>query len=73
MIKSLVRYIQYVGVLCILFGVIFHLQGQGVVGPEESFMYQNRDWINHGTAIAIVGITITAASSVIRIRHVWGL
>lgn len=68
--KSFVRYIQYTGGLIILFGVVFHLQGQGVVGPEESFMYQSQDWINHGITIAIIGIIVTATSTIIRIRHV---
>ena len=41
-----------------IFGMIFHLQGMSVVGPESSFMYANPDWINYGTYIAIIGIVI---------------
>ena len=44
-----------VGVAVIIFGVIFQLQGQSIVGPESSFMYSNPEWINHGLHISIFG------------------
>ena len=47
-----------VGIIILSFGIIFHLQGQSVVGPESSFMYSNPDWITYGTQIAITGIII---------------
>ena len=37
------------------FGVIFHQQGMGNVGPESSFMYYNPDWIYHGLEIIVAG------------------
>ena len=46
------------GVVVMIFGIIFHLQGQSVVGPESSFMYSNPDWITYGIQIAIIGIII---------------
>ncbi len=49
-----------VGSLIMIFGLIFHLQGQSVIGPESSFMYSNPDWITYGIQIAIVGIIIIA-------------
>ena len=39
-------------------GGIFHFQGQGVIGPESSFMYSNPDWISYGQQIVIVGLII---------------
>ena len=39
-------------------GMIFHLQGQSVLGPESSFMYANPNWISYGLGIAIFGIII---------------
>ncbi len=33
-------------------------------------MYQSQDWINHGITIAIIGIIVTATSTIIKIRHV---
>ena len=46
------------GTIITIFGFIFHLQGQAVVGPESSFMYSNPDWINYGIQIVVVGIII---------------
>ena len=46
------------GILILIFGIIFHLQGQGIVGPESSFMYSNSEWISNGQQIAISGIII---------------
>ncbi len=42
-------------------GGIFHFQGQGVIGPESSFMYSNPDWISYGQQIVIVGLIIVGA------------
>ena len=53
--KSLV----VMGIIILIFGGIFHLQGQSVIGPESSFMYSNPDWITYGIQIAIIGIIIT--------------
>jgi hypothetical protein len=47
-----------IGVVILIFGVIFHLQGQSIVGPESSFMYSNPDWTTYGIQIAIAGIAI---------------
>ncbi len=52
------RPIIIIGVIVLIFGIIFHLQGQGVVGPESSFMYSNPEWITYGQEIAIIGIII---------------
>jgi len=42
-------------------GGIFHFQGQGVIGPESSFMYSYPDWISYGQQIVIVGLIIVGA------------
>ena len=62
-VKSLV----IIGTIVLIFGLIFHLQGQSIVGPESSFMYSNPDWITYGIQIAIVGIIIVAAGIGIKI------
>lgn len=49
------------GAVILAFGIIFHLQGQGVVGPEQSFMYTNPDWITYGIQIAVFGVLIICA------------
>ena len=53
------KIIPMIGTVTIFFGVIFHFQGQAVIGPESSFMYSNPDWINYGFQISITGTIIT--------------
>tara|TARA_B110000116_G_C16724978_1_gene530939 strand:+ start:505 stop:711 length:207 start_codon:yes stop_codon:yes gene_type:complete len=47
-----------IGIIIMIFGVIFQFQGQGMIGPEESFMYENPTWINNGSYIAMFGVII---------------
>ena len=47
-----------IGVIVFVAGIIFHFQGQGLVGPESSFMYSNPEWVTYGQEIAIIGIII---------------
>jgi len=39
-------------------GIVFHLQGQAIIGPESSFMYSNPDWITYGQQIVLSGILL---------------
>ncbi len=56
-----------IGLIVIITGIIFHLQGQGIVGPESSFMYSNPDWITYGQQIAIAGILVTGFGIVLKL------
>lgn len=47
-----------IGAIIIISGIIFHLQGKGIVGPTQSFMYSNPEWITYGQQIAILGMSI---------------
>lgn len=47
-----------IGIVLIVFGIIFQYQGRGVLGPESSFMYYNKDWIDYGIGIIISGIIL---------------
>ena len=49
-----------VGIIIMIMGVIFHLQGQSIVGPESSFMYSNPQWVTYGIQIAVFGGIILA-------------
>jgi len=53
------RIVVLVGTIIFILGIIFHLQGQSVVGPESSFMYANPEWVTYGIQIAISGIIIS--------------
>ena len=46
------------GIIVMIFGIIFQFQGQGIVGPESSFMYENPSWINNGIYIGMAGVVI---------------
>ncbi len=54
-----------VGIVIAIFGIVFGLQGQGVVGPEQSFMYQSSEWVNNGNYIAMFGVIIVLVGYVI--------
>tara|TARA_B110000196_G_C20667871_1_gene440485 strand:+ start:113 stop:319 length:207 start_codon:yes stop_codon:yes gene_type:complete len=46
------------GIILVIFGIIFNFQGQGTVGPETSFMYENQEWINNGIFISMIGVVL---------------
>lgn len=48
------------GIVILVFGIIFTLQGNSVVGPTSSFMYSNPKWIVYGQWIAVAGVAILA-------------
>ena len=56
-----------IGGIVFIFGLIFDLQGQSIVGPESSFMYANPDWITYGIQIMILGITIIGIGTLLKI------
>jgi hypothetical protein len=56
-----------IGIIMFIFGLIFDLQGQSIVGPETSFMYANPDWITYGIQIMIIGTIIIGIGSVSKI------
>ena len=47
-----------IGIVIVIFGLVFQFQGHGVVGPESSFMYDNAIWIDNGIYIGMVGVII---------------
>ena len=53
------------GIILVVFGIIFNFQGQGMVGPESSFMYQSEDWIDYGIVISMVGVILILIGYVI--------
>ena len=46
------------GIILVIFGIIFSFQGQGMLGPETSFMYENQEWINNGVIISMIGVIL---------------
>jgi len=56
-----------IGIVSFIFGLIFDLQGQSIVGPESSFMYANPDWITYGIQIMVGGIIMIGIGIVLKI------
>jgi len=48
------------GIIILVFGIVFFLQGNSIVGPTSSFMYSNPKWIGYGQSIAAIGVVIIA-------------
>ena len=55
------------GLVVLAAGILFTLQGAGVVHwPRESFMLDQRDWIEKGIVVAIIGAGLIATAWRIR-------
>jgi hypothetical protein len=52
-------YLLIPGILLALAGLVFTLQGLGIVGPTSSFMFQSATWIYEGLAVFFVGLLLT--------------
>ncbi len=59
------KILTIIGIIIGIFGLIFHLQGQSIVGPESSFMYANPEWVSNGLQIMVAGIIILSIGFVI--------
>ena len=53
------------GITTVIFGIVFHLQGQSAIGPEASFMYSNPNRATYGIQIMIIGTSIMASGIII--------
>ena len=49
-----------IGVLLAIAGSVFTLQGMGIVGPDNGFMFNNPAWIYQGVATAVIGLLLLA-------------
>tara|TARA_B100002049_G_scaffold79221_1_gene58392 strand:+ start:379 stop:585 length:207 start_codon:yes stop_codon:yes gene_type:complete len=56
-----------IGVITLIFGLIFDLQGQSMIGPESSFMYANPNWIAYGIGIMIAGIGVVVIGITLKV------
>ena len=51
------------GVILLGFGILFALQGAGIVHwPRESFMLDQRDWIERGALVGLLGAALVFSS-----------
>ncbi len=54
------------GFLLMIGGLIFTLQGFGVVGPASSFMFGSGQWIYNGIIVFIAGLVVLGLGLVLR-------
>ena len=55
------------GVIVLAFGLLFTLQGAGVVHwPPESFMINQPDWTERGIVVVLIGIALILTARRIR-------
>nr|WP_206376969.1 hypothetical protein [Sphingomonas sp. G-3-2-10] len=56
----------FAGILAVIFGLIFMLQGLGVIRyPASSFMVDNSVWVMRGGIIAALGALLVAGMRVV--------
>lgn len=66
---TLVLIALFLGALFFLAGLVFTLQGYGIVGPNSSFMFKNPTWIYDGISILIVGLILIGLGMAFRPRR----
>jgi hypothetical protein len=54
-------YLVVPGALLALAGLTFTLQGEGIVGPASSSMFQSATWVYQGVAVLILGLLLLVA------------
>ena len=52
------RWVIIVGFVLVIMGIIFHLQGNSLIGPSSSFMYANPEWTFNGLIIIGIGTSV---------------
>ena len=62
--------LTFIGILALLLGVLFLLQGLGVIRwPADSFMIDSRVWIMRGAVLALLGGILIAAARLVPSRR----
>jgi hypothetical protein len=58
----------FFGAIFALSGLVFTLQGYGLVGPTSSFMYQSQTWIYQGMGILVLGLIVLGLAFFFRMK-----
>jgi len=64
----LIIILLFFGAIFALSGLVFTLQGFGIVGPTNSFMYQSQTWIYQGIGILALGLVVLGVAFFFRSR-----
>ena len=57
--------VTIIGITVLVLGIIFHMQGHSIVGPQSSFMYSSPEWVTYGIQIAIIGTIVLIAGGIL--------
>jgi hypothetical protein len=63
--RNLGKMLVIIGILASIAGLAFTAQSKSIVGPESSFMYNNRQWTINGYLIFGLGLAIIFSGVVI--------
>jgi uncharacterized membrane protein len=59
--------LSFLGVLLVLAGALWALQGAGIVmWPASSFMLQQQSWVTYGIVTILIGIALIALARRLR-------
>lgn len=56
--KAVPVVLMALGTLVFLAGLVFMLQGDGLVGPNSSFMFRNSAWVAGGDVAMVIGAAV---------------
>ncbi len=62
--------IVIIGIILVIFGIVFNFQGDGILGPETSFMYESDDWVNYGIGISMIGVVLILIGYVVEKKKI---
>jgi hypothetical protein len=66
--EALILITLFIGALFFLAGLVFTLQGLGIVGPTSSFMFRSQSWIDNGIGILVLGVILLGIAFYFRTR-----
>ena len=59
--------VELIGIALVIAGLIFTAQSKSVLGPQNSFMYNNPSWTINGSMFIIAGVIILILGIIFRI------
>jgi hypothetical protein len=59
------KYPIIIGLIIVALGIIFKLQGESVIGPSSSFMYNDPIWSLNGYILVAIGLGLIVSGAAI--------
>ena len=63
-------FIMIIGFSIIFFGALFYFQSKSVIGPTQSFMYNNAEWNINGLIIISIGIFLVLLGILLKFKNI---